>query len=231
MWSTATSQRGRTPKPCRASRRHSPSAVTCRGYRESRFGAARHQGGKSARTVEREEFAKGVVIEVADSGSSIAPGCFAPSPIEVGAGETVQIEFTFSTTRSGFVGDAFRRRGVGRAVDAAALCYVEYMAPPTVATDVVRPPVSEPAPAGGPDAPVRIEVAMPRGIFDRLDRTTTARPAAGTTSTQVSPSSWPSRVSRMKARPLESPSCSYASRTRSPTGAARSRGHRQAPFA
>ena len=53
-------------------------------------------------------------------------------------------------------------------MDAAALCYVEYMAPPTVATDVVRPPVSEPAPAGGPDAPVRIEVAMPRGIFDRL---------------------------------------------------------------
>ena len=32
------------------------------------------------------------------------------------------------------------------------MCYVEYMAPPTVAPDVVRPPVSEPSPAGGPDA-------------------------------------------------------------------------------
>ena len=42
------------------------------------------------------------------------------------------------------------------------------MASPTVAPDVVHPPVSEPAPAGGPDAPVRIEVAMPRGLFDRL---------------------------------------------------------------
>ena len=42
------------------------------------------------------------------------------------------------------------------------------MASPTVAPDVKRPPVSEPAPAGGPDAPVRIEVAMPRGLFDRL---------------------------------------------------------------
>ena len=42
------------------------------------------------------------------------------------------------------------------------------MAPPAVATDVVRPPVSEAAPASGPDAPVRIEVAMPRGLFDRL---------------------------------------------------------------
>ena len=42
------------------------------------------------------------------------------------------------------------------------------MASPTVAPDVVRPSGSEPAPAGGPDAPVRIEVAMPRGLFDRL---------------------------------------------------------------
>ena len=42
------------------------------------------------------------------------------------------------------------------------------MASPTVAPDVVRPPAGEPAPAGGPDAPVRIEVAMPRGLFDRL---------------------------------------------------------------
>ncbi len=42
------------------------------------------------------------------------------------------------------------------------------MASPTVAPDVVRPAPGEPAPAGGPDAPVRIEVAMPRGLFDRL---------------------------------------------------------------
>ena len=42
------------------------------------------------------------------------------------------------------------------------------MASPTVAPDVARPPAAEPAPAGGPDAPVRIEVAMPRGLFDRL---------------------------------------------------------------
>ena len=42
------------------------------------------------------------------------------------------------------------------------------MASPTVAPEVVHPPVSEPAPAGGPDAPVRMEVAMPRGLFDRL---------------------------------------------------------------
>ena len=42
------------------------------------------------------------------------------------------------------------------------------MASPTVAPDVVRPPAGEPAPAGGPDAPVRIEVAMPRDLFDRL---------------------------------------------------------------
>ena len=42
------------------------------------------------------------------------------------------------------------------------------MAPLAARPDVVRLPVSEPAPAGGPDAPVRIEVAMPRGLFDRL---------------------------------------------------------------
>jgi len=42
------------------------------------------------------------------------------------------------------------------------------MAPPTLASDVVHPGAGEPAPAGGPDAPVRIEVAMPRGLFDRL---------------------------------------------------------------
>ena len=42
------------------------------------------------------------------------------------------------------------------------------MASPTVASDVVRPPAGEPAPAGGPDAPVRIEVPMPRELFDRL---------------------------------------------------------------
>ena len=42
------------------------------------------------------------------------------------------------------------------------------MASPTVAPDVVRPAPGEPAPAGGPDAPVRIEVAMPRALFDRL---------------------------------------------------------------
>ncbi len=48
------------------------------------------------------------------------------------------------------------------------MCYVEYMVPSAAGPDVVRLPVSEPAPAGGPDAPVRIEVAMPRGLFDRL---------------------------------------------------------------
>ena len=37
-----------------------------------------------------------------------------------------------------------------------------------VAPDVGFESVSQPAPAGGPDAPVRIEVAMPRGLFDRL---------------------------------------------------------------
>ena len=42
------------------------------------------------------------------------------------------------------------------------------MASPTVAPDLVHPPVDEPAPAGGPDAPARIEVAMPRELFDRL---------------------------------------------------------------
>ena len=42
------------------------------------------------------------------------------------------------------------------------------MASPTVAPDVARPPAGDPAPAGGPDAPVRIEVAMPRELFDRL---------------------------------------------------------------
>ena len=36
------------------------------------------------------------------------------------------------------------------------------------APDVRRPPAGEPPPAAGPDAPVRIEVAMPRGLFDRL---------------------------------------------------------------
>ena len=42
------------------------------------------------------------------------------------------------------------------------------MASPTVAPDVVRPPAGGLVPPGGPDAPVRIEVAMPRGLFDRL---------------------------------------------------------------
>ena len=42
------------------------------------------------------------------------------------------------------------------------------MAPPTAAPDVVYESVSEPVPGGGRDAPVRIEVAMPRGLFDRL---------------------------------------------------------------
>ena len=65
-------------------------------------------------------------------------------------------------------GDDFRSGRVAGPADPAALCYVEHVAPPTVAPDVVRLPVSEPAPAGGPDAPVRIEVAMPRGLFDRL---------------------------------------------------------------
>ena len=39
---------------------------------------------------------------------------------------------------------------------------------PTVALEAVCPSADEPAPAGGPDAPVRIEVAMPRDLFDRL---------------------------------------------------------------
>ena len=42
------------------------------------------------------------------------------------------------------------------------------MASPTVAPEAVCPPADEPAPTGGPDAPVRIEVAMPRALFDRL---------------------------------------------------------------
>ncbi len=42
------------------------------------------------------------------------------------------------------------------------------MASPTVAPDVARPPVGAPARSGGRDAPVRIEVAMPRELFDRL---------------------------------------------------------------
>ena len=42
------------------------------------------------------------------------------------------------------------------------------MASPTVAPEAVRPPADGPAPAAGPDAPVRIEVAMPRDLFDRL---------------------------------------------------------------
>lgn len=42
------------------------------------------------------------------------------------------------------------------------------MASPTVASDVVPRPAGELAPAGGPDAPVRVEVAMPRALFDRL---------------------------------------------------------------
>ena len=69
---------------------------------------------------------------------------------------------------SGFLGPPSPGGRVAGPADPAALCYVEYMVPPTVVPDVVRLPVSEPAPAGGPDAPVRIEVAMPRGLFDRL---------------------------------------------------------------
>ena len=42
------------------------------------------------------------------------------------------------------------------------------MPSPTAAPDVARRSVTEPVPAGGTDAPVRIEVAMPRGLFDRL---------------------------------------------------------------
>ncbi len=42
------------------------------------------------------------------------------------------------------------------------------MTSPPVAPDAARRPVSEPAPSGGPDAPVRVEVAMPRDLFDRL---------------------------------------------------------------
>ena len=41
------------------------------------------------------------------------------------------------------------------------------MAPP-IASAAAHGPVGRPAPAGGPDAPARIEVAMPRGLFDRL---------------------------------------------------------------
>ena len=48
------------------------------------------------------------------------------------------------------------------------LCYARHMASPTVAPEAVCPPTDEPVPAGGPDAPVRIEVAMPRDLFDRL---------------------------------------------------------------
>jgi Uma2 family endonuclease len=42
------------------------------------------------------------------------------------------------------------------------------MASPIAAPDVVYESASEPVPGGGPDAPMRIEVAMPRGLFDRL---------------------------------------------------------------
>ena len=42
------------------------------------------------------------------------------------------------------------------------------MASPTVAPDVAHAPASAPAQAGGPDASGRIEVAMPRELFDRL---------------------------------------------------------------
>ncbi len=48
------------------------------------------------------------------------------------------------------------------------MCYSRHMASPTAAPNAGRPPAGEPAPAGGPDAPVRIEVAMPRDLFDRL---------------------------------------------------------------
>ena len=50
----------------------------------------------------------------------------------------------------------------------AVLCYSRHMASPTVAPDVVRPAAGESTPTAGPDAPVRIEVAMPRDLFDRL---------------------------------------------------------------
>ena len=42
------------------------------------------------------------------------------------------------------------------------------MASPPVAPDIVHSPVDEPVRPGGPDAPTRIEVAMPRELFDRL---------------------------------------------------------------
>ena len=42
------------------------------------------------------------------------------------------------------------------------------MRSPTVASDVARRSAGDLAPTGGPDAPVRIEVAMPRALFDRL---------------------------------------------------------------
>ena len=42
------------------------------------------------------------------------------------------------------------------------------MAAPQAESDVVYESVSRPAPGGGLDAPVRIEVAMPRDLFDRL---------------------------------------------------------------
>ena len=42
------------------------------------------------------------------------------------------------------------------------------MAFPSALSDVTGSPAGDPAPAGGPDAPVRVEVAMPRGLFDRL---------------------------------------------------------------
>ena len=42
------------------------------------------------------------------------------------------------------------------------------MVPLASAPGLVRPSVREPAAAGGPDAPLRIEVAMPRRLFDRL---------------------------------------------------------------
>ena len=70
---------------------------------------------------------------------------------------------------SGLAGAGYEfGRGVGGPTDPAALCYYRHMASPTAAPDAVRRPAGDPAPAGGPDAPVRIEVAMPRGLFDRL---------------------------------------------------------------
>ena len=42
------------------------------------------------------------------------------------------------------------------------------MGSPTVVSDVVRPSAGELVPAGGADAPVRVEVAMPRALFDLL---------------------------------------------------------------